>query len=60
MHIKNLPEYLKLAAVEAKKSPMIKKHGAVLIYRGKIISKGYNNYSSTNGIHTQYCLLHTK
>jgi hypothetical protein len=42
--------YIDEAVKEARKSPMINKYGALLIHRGKIISRGYN-YDTH--IHTQ-------
>ena len=33
-----------LALNEAMKSPLEKKHSALLVYNGKIIATGYNNY----------------
>jgi len=58
MKLDNVEQYLKIAGEEAKKSPMIKKHGALLIYRNKIISRGFNNYSNpTTGHVSKLCLL---
>jgi deoxycytidylate deaminase len=50
-------EHIYKALCESLKSPVNKKFGAVLIYRGKIISSGYNyhNNSITNNI--KQCLL---
>ena len=39
-----LDEFIDIAIKEAKKSPMYRKHGAVLIYRNKIVGKGHNVY----------------
>lgn len=36
--------FVDAAAQEAKKSPMDKKHGAVLVRNGKVISVGHNRY----------------
>lgn len=35
-----------LAYSESLKSPMSKKHGAVLVKRGKVVSTGYNKYQN--------------
>lgn len=35
-----------LAHQEALKSPMDKKYGAVLVWRNKVVSKGFNHYST--------------
>ena len=57
MKIDGINTFLELAAAEARKSPMRKKHGALLLHRGRVIAKGHNRYSSTNGRHGQYCVL---
>lgn len=49
--------YFYLASLNAKKSTMIKKHGAVIVYNNKVIGKG-NNYPITYmehryGIHAE-------
>jgi len=36
--------YVDMATIEAQKSHMAKQHGAVLVKKGKIISKGHNRY----------------
>jgi len=40
--------FLKIAAIEANKSPCCQKHGCIATLKGKIIAKGYNNYRSTS------------
>ncbi|KAJ9463501.1 hypothetical protein DIPPA_26870 [Diplonema papillatum] len=57
MGIDCLNQHLEAAAMEARKSPMRKKHGAVLLFRNRVVSRGYNRFSSLNGKHRQYCLL---
>lgn len=37
-------QFIEAAAAEAKKSPMDKQHGAVLVRNNKIISAGHNRY----------------
>ena len=37
-------KYIQLALEEAKKSSMSKQHGAVIVLRGRVISKGHNKY----------------
>ena len=37
-----LNEYIKIAADEAKKSPMSQKHGCVVIHKNKVVATGYN------------------
>lgn len=44
-------EYFDIAVHEAKKSTMEKRHGAVLIYRNKVIGKGHNSFLPTSGHH---------
>tara|TARA_Y100001970_G_scaffold293375_1_gene439792 strand:- start:4091 stop:4423 length:333 start_codon:yes stop_codon:yes gene_type:complete len=39
-----LERFIKVAIQLAKKSNMMHKHGAVLIYRNKIVGRGYNHY----------------
>jgi deoxycytidylate deaminase len=49
--------FLSLASAIAHKSDMHHKHGAVLVYHGKLISVGYNNprnYSKDNVIEKCY------
>ena len=41
----------------SKKSPLTKKFGALLIYNGKIISKGYNYYNNAFTDNVRQCLL---
>lgn len=41
---------------EALKSPLSKKYGAVLVYKGKIISRGYN-YDTHICSSNRQCLL---
>ncbi len=47
--------YVNLAYQEALKSPLKKKYGAVLIYRNKVVGKGYN-YSLCN-LTSKKCIL---
>lgn len=39
-----MQQYINAAILEARKSNMDQKHGCVIVYKGKIISKGYNHY----------------
>ena len=45
MYSKAIMSLSDLAKLTASKSPMKESYGALLVYRGKVISKGYNNYS---------------
>ena len=40
--------FLDEAYIQAMKSDMNFNHGAVIIYRGKIIGRGFNTYNNTN------------
>jgi deoxycytidylate deaminase len=50
--------YVNLAYQEALKSSLKKKYGAVLIYRNKVVGKGYN-YGSCNlsNLTSKKCIL---
>lgn len=50
-------QFIQEALLEAKKSPMTAKYGAVLVYRNRIISKGYNTYKPPISNSSRYCLL---
>lgn len=39
-----LDSYIADACIEAEKSPMCHKYGAILIFRSKIVSRGHNSY----------------
>jgi deoxycytidylate deaminase len=39
-----MQQYINAAILEARKSNMEQKHGCVIVYKGKIIAKGYNHY----------------
>lgn len=41
-------DFVDEARREAMKSPMKHKYGCLLIYRNKIVSRGYNSYSSSS------------
>jgi deoxycytidylate deaminase len=45
------------AIKQAKKSPMEVKFGAILIYKNKIISAGFNTYKSNISNKLNQCLL---
>jgi deoxycytidylate deaminase len=45
------------ALSEAKKSPLSRQYGAVLIYNNKIISRGFNYYKSNITSNLKCCLL---
>jgi deoxycytidylate deaminase len=49
--------YLDVAAKIASKSPMGHKHGALLVYKGKIISTGHNYYFLNSSIHAEVAAL---
>jgi len=52
-------EEVKIAYLEALKSPLKSKYGAVLSYRGRIISTGYNDDRKMSSITSlnRCCLL---
>ncbi len=45
------------ALSEAKKSPLDRKYGALLIHNNKIISRGFNYYKSNMTSNVKCCLL---
>jgi deoxycytidylate deaminase len=45
------------ALLEAKKSPMAKQYAALLIHKGRIISRGHNYYKSNITSNLKCCLL---
>uniref|UniRef100_A0A6C0ACM5 CMP/dCMP-type deaminase domain-containing protein n=1 Tax=viral metagenome TaxID=1070528 RepID=A0A6C0ACM5_9ZZZZ len=45
-----LHQFVQIAKQEALKSPIKHKYGAVLIYGGQVISKGYNSFKRTTGV----------
>lgn len=49
--------YLDIAAKNALKSPMGHKHGAVIVYRGKIIGSGFNYYMSNFSVHAEIAAI---
>ena len=51
--------YLDIAAKIASHSPMIQKHGAVIVYKNKIISTGYNYYMAHFSIHAEIAAIHS-
>ncbi len=54
----NLKRYEEIALQEALKSPLSKKHSAILVHRGKVIATGVNGYRrSTICSTTKYCVL---
>lgn len=51
-------EYLRIAAKTAEKSPMYPhKHGAIIVYRDKIIASGYNYYVGDFSIHAEVAAI---
>jgi deoxycytidylate deaminase len=54
-------KYIESAIEKAKQSPMNHKHGAVIIYRGKIIASGYNylqqNKTYSYSIHAEVAAI---
>ena len=55
----NLPEHIIDAAIENAKKSNVKtgKYGAVLVYRNKIISTGFNNFKKDSLYVDKSCLL---
>jgi deoxycytidylate deaminase len=49
--------HIEAALHMSKKSPVQKKFGALLIYRGKIISAGYNYYNNGITNNATQCIL---
>lgn len=39
-----MKQFIDSAILEARKSNMGQKHGVVIVYKGKIVAKGYNHY----------------
>ena len=50
-------EQIETALDISRKSPVQKKFGALLVYRGRIISTGYNHYSDGLPSNIKQCLL---
>ena len=50
-------EHINEALNLSKKSPVQKKFGALLIYKGRIISRGYNYYRNSLTDNVSQCLL---
>lgn len=53
----SIQEAISEAILQAQKSPLSSKYGAVLVNRNKIISAGHNKYSGNIGTLNKYCLL---
>ena len=49
--------FLEVAAKTAMKSPMGHKHGAIVVYKGKIIGIGHNYYMANFSIHAEVAAL---
>jgi deoxycytidylate deaminase len=45
--------YLDIAAKIALSSPMLQKHGAIIVYKNKIIASGFNYYFANYSIHAE-------
>lgn len=45
--------YLDIAAKIAMGSPMIQKHGAIIVYKNKIIASGFNYYYAKYSVHAE-------
>ena len=45
------------ALTEARKSPMSRQYGAILIHNNKVISRGFNYYKSNITSNLKCCLL---
>ena len=41
-------KFITSASIEAEKSPVLMRHGAVAVVNGKIMGKGYNHYRSSS------------
>lgn len=57
-------QFIEIAMKEAKKSKMDQKHGCVIVYKKKVIAKGYNyhiedpiNYSNLWSIHAEIAAI---
>ena len=50
-----MSDFLNKAYIEANKSPMSAKYGAVLVYRNRIISYAHNTYKNCSN--PTYCVL---
>lgn len=49
--------FVSQALQNANKSPLKHKCGAVLVYKGKIISNGYNHYKRDKNFYSKKCVL---
>ena len=49
--------YLDIAAAVANHSPMLHKHGAIIVYKNKIIASGYNYYFANFSIHAEIAAI---
>lgn len=49
--------YLQIAAEVANHSPMLHKHGAIIVYKNKIIGSGYNYYMAHFSIHAEIAAI---
>lgn len=49
MSLDKTQHFIDIASNEAKKSNMIKKHGAILVHRNKVIGSGYNYLTPSSG-----------
>jgi deoxycytidylate deaminase len=57
-NMNNTQEYfLNIASKIAMKSVMNHKHGAIVVYKNKIISSGYNYYFGDNSIHAEIAAI---
>ncbi len=50
-------DHIMKALYLSKKSPVHKKFGCLLIYKGKVISKGFNHYNKGIADDIRYCLF---
>lgn len=46
-------QFLDIAAKIALRSPMLQKHGAVIVYKNEIISRGFNYFQADYSIHAE-------
>lgn len=49
--------YMNMAAETALRSPMVQKHGAIIVYRNEIISKGFNYFVADYSIHAEVAAI---
>ncbi len=55
-------KYISEASMEALKSPVLMRHGAIAVANGKIIGRGHNDYRTTSkdNFITDSCTMHAE